>query len=343
MTLQLTNRERLIGILDLVAPGMEAREVVEQSSCFVFDGSRVMTFNDELFCHMPLPDDLMLEGAVAGKKLLESLRKYPDEDIKLEVKPEALIVKAKGRTTKVNREAEIKLPVNDVEKVPDDAWVTCTDDFLAGLKLVVGCCSTQKDAMFGARCVHVTPDHLEACDNYQLSRYLAKTDLGGRALLKSEWVPHILNLGANEMAMTEAWVHFRNATGLNVACRRYVEDFMDIEKVLVVENTQAIALPPGLTEALDRCMIFSNENSENNRVRVRLKPGKMELHGEGHSGTHTERRQINYDGPAIDFYVAPDLLASIVDRHKEAEINEERIVFDSDVFRYVACLIPSDK
>ena len=42
------SREKLMQALEAVSPGLANRELIEQSSCFVFKSGMVMTFNDEV-------------------------------------------------------------------------------------------------------------------------------------------------------------------------------------------------------------------------------------------------------------------------------------------------------
>ena len=46
------NRMNLLNVLESVHPGLSKRDMVEQSACFVFQGGRVITFNDEIACSL---------------------------------------------------------------------------------------------------------------------------------------------------------------------------------------------------------------------------------------------------------------------------------------------------
>jgi hypothetical protein len=47
------NREVLLQQLESVQAGLSSREIIEQSSCFVFKDGNVVTFNDEVSCSRP--------------------------------------------------------------------------------------------------------------------------------------------------------------------------------------------------------------------------------------------------------------------------------------------------
>ena len=56
------NRELFLEQLESVQPGLSTREIIEQSSCYVFRGGEVITFNDEIACSQKC--DIGIEGAV---------------------------------------------------------------------------------------------------------------------------------------------------------------------------------------------------------------------------------------------------------------------------------------
>ena len=103
------NREEFLNKLDAVRGGLAVRETVEQSSCFVFTGDRIATFNDEVAASVDFKTDF--SGAVAAKPLTDILRKLPEETVDLSEAADGLVVSGKGRRATVRREAEILLPV----------------------------------------------------------------------------------------------------------------------------------------------------------------------------------------------------------------------------------------
>ena len=91
MTKVTINREELLSQLDVISPGLAPRDIVEQSSCVVFKGGRIMTFNDELACQMST--NLPLEGAIHAGTLLETLRKMKQDVLEVEIKDNEIVIK----------------------------------------------------------------------------------------------------------------------------------------------------------------------------------------------------------------------------------------------------------
>src|SRR5947209_5548466 len=136
------NREKFLHCLESVQPGLCPRGEIEQSSCFVFKGGEVLTFNDEICCRSKSGLDKTFEGAVKGEKFLELLRKLPEEEISVDVvraddETVEIIVIGKGRRSGFRMEEEVTLPVDAVEK--PTKWKELHKDFSDAINMVQRC------------------------------------------------------------------------------------------------------------------------------------------------------------------------------------------------------------
>lgn len=328
------NRESLLGQLEAVQPGLApaAKETVDQSSCFVFKDKRVLTYNDEIACSIAA--DLELEGAVKAAPLLALLRKMTEDDVEIEATDGELLVGGRKRKAGITLEKEILLPLDAVD-LPEK-WRKLPEDFLDAVSIVQQCAG-RDESQFSLTCLNIAPEWIEACDNFQLTRYDIATGAKASVLIRQSSIKHVVGLGVTRMSETESWVHFKNRTGLVISCRRYVEDYPDLAAFLAVKGKKT-KLPKGLAEATEKAEIFSSENVENNQVSVTLKSGKLHLRGQGVSGWYSETKNINYDGEPLSFMIAPKLLAEITKRHNECEITQDRLKVDGGNFSYVTVL-----
>ena len=318
-------REDLLRRLESVSPGLAVKEAVEQSSCFVFKGGRVITFNDEIACSIAC--DMQMEGAVSAKPLVELLGKMVESDIDItpSEKEGEIIVKGKRRRAGITLEAEITLPVGTVE--PPTKWNPVDPEFAEAVSVVQQCASKDRNVI-NLTCIHVTPDWVEACDNLQLARYPVATGLSEPCLVKRDSLKHVIGLGMTEVAETETWIHFRNPAGLS---------YRDLSPVLDTEGTPT-TLPGGLAEAVEKAEIFSGENADNNVVIVELKKGQLRLKGIGASGWYEERKTVKWDDDPLAFSIAPKLLADITTRANDCYITHNRLKIDGGKFVYVTAL-----
>jgi len=332
--MQKVNREELLNQLEMVQPGLSPKDVVEQSSCVVFEDGRVFTFNDEVFCSMDCCLDVT--GAVPAKPLLAILHKMPEETLSIEVADETLVIKGKRRRAKLRMEAEITLPKDSVEMPKEDRWKELPEDFCTAVETVRECAGSD-ETHFSLTCVHVHPEWVEACDNFQVTRFNIETGLKKPVLVRSKSLMYVSTLSVAEWASTKAWLHFRTSKGLVISCRKYREDYPDLQRILDVSGSPA-SLPKGLAEAASLAEVFSAEDADNNEVEVSLLPGKVKIKGEGAAGSYIETKKMSYKGPSLKFTISPKLLVTITKRHHECEVTSGALKVDGGRFVYVTSL-----
>ncbi len=331
--MQTIEREVLLECLGMVRPGLSAQDNVAQSTCFAFTDGRVFTFNDEVYCSYACP--LEIEGAVAAAPLLSLLGKMKDHSIRIEEGQGKLLIIGNRRRAGVRMESEVLL--TDV-KVPteDDVWSKLHDEFCTAVDIVRQCAGTD-ESLFSLTCVHITADFVEAFDNSQISRYPLKIDIERPILVAQKSLLHIGSSTMTEWAQTKSWIHFRNADGLVISCRLYIEDYPNLDKIVGIKGKK-IVLPAKLTEATAIAEIFAGKSADQSGIKIRLVKGKMIIKGEGADGWYKETKKINYDGPDLQFNIAPKMIVEITKRRHECEITKGALKVDGGKFVYVTCL-----
>ena len=325
------NREKLLNQLDAVTPGLAAKEILQQSNCFVFQGGRVITFNDEVSCSAasPLED---IEGAIPAVKLLELLRKLPDDDIDIKEDGGKLFVKGKRWRATIRLEAEIALPVEGLEQ--PGKWKKLPEEFCKAVDLVRECAGVDQ-SQFVLTCVNIHPKWVEACDQMQMIRYSIKTGLDKPVLVRRDSLKGLSGLDATEIAETENWLHFRNGDGVMFSCRRYMETYVFLDDVLEAKGKRT-KLPKGLSEAVERAGIFADDLVEK-RVTVSLSDGKMQLSGSGDEGDYRELKRAEWTGGAVEFSTTPKLLIEVGKRADSCEVCEGKLKVATDRWTYMVC------
>lgn len=333
-------RIELLNVLESVMPGISKRDIVEQSSCFVFQGGRVSTFNDEIACSLSSP--LNIEGAVQAEPFLAILRKLAEEQLSVKLGDGELRFKGKRRQGGVRMEADVVLPIDDVDAPTEEGWKPLAPKFSEGVMLVEKCAGKEADS-FSTTCVHIHPKHVEAYDNLQIARFKMRTGVEKPILVRASSLKHIHPLGMTEICETGSWLHFRNPTGLVLSCRRHQLDevdpgaLLDVGSLLKVTGEPTV-LPKGLVEAAEKAEVFSAENSEGNHVSIDLKAGKLRVTGRGVSGWYQETKAVQYEGGDLSFMIDPQLLTEITKQHNKCEITKDRLKVKGGSFTYVTCL-----
>ena len=334
------HREALLHCLESAEPGLSKREIVEQSSCFVFQNGQVMTYDDEVACRCKSLLDKSFTGAVPAESLLNILRKLVEEELEISNGNGELLLIGKGRRAGIRMEAEITLPIANVE-LPK-TFQPLPNEFAEAVGVVQHCAGTD-DSQFHLTCLHLHPKWIEACDNFQICRWTLATGIKEPVLVRKKSIKHIVSLGMTEFAETDTWIHFRNPTGLTLSCRRYLEQFPDLSKFLQVEGIPT-TLPKGLAEATEKARIFSAENPEADRVLIELTEGRLRIKGIGVTGWYRETKKIVYKGQPISFRVAPQILVDLVKKHNDCVLASDRLKVDSgNNYVYVTCLGKPDK
>jgi hypothetical protein len=330
----LVNRQELLGKLEAVAPGLATRETVEQSSCFVFKGGGIHTYNGDLACRTRYPAEWA--GAVAADKLLTLLQKLVEDEVDIKATGNELVVRGTGRRAGIRMEATVTLPIEAVEK--PQVWSEIAPEFADAVDICVQCTTKDDTQGFYRACVHIHPEHIESCDNLQMARFPLATGVSRSALLKRESIKHIIAVGATHIAETDGWLHFRMAGGLIMSCRKYVEvDFPNLADVVKVRGEPA-TLPTGLVEAAEKAQIFSGDNADADNVTIELRGGKLRITGRGSGGWFQEQKSIKYNGQPLMFTIAPKMLMELAKRHNECEVTTTRLRVDGGRYVYMTCL-----
>jgi len=329
-------RETFLHEIESVQAGLSTRDIVEQSACVVFDGGRVVTYNDEVSCRAKT-SLAELTGAVKASLLLSFLLELPDDVLDVAAENGSLILKGKHRRVKVSMEADILLPYRkNVGQIPKEGWSKLPEEFNDAVNLVQDCAS-KDESLFGLTCIHVTPKWIEASDRYQLARYKLATGFASNILIKRDSLKHVAALGMTEVIESEAWIHFRNPARVVLSCRKYVEDYNDLAEFLKVEG-EKMSLPKSLGEVAKRAAIASKEAGDGDYVRVEVSPGAIRVTGRSEIGEYVEERKVAYKGPRLRFMASPAMLMELNKKGNECVVNESRLKVNGGPWAYVACL-----
>lgn len=326
------NRNEFLNVLESIQAGLTTKDVIEQSSCFAFHKGWVYTFNDEISCRRKSP--LKLSGAVQAGPLLAILRKLPEDEVDVLTEDGFLVIKGKGRRSRVRMQEDVVLPFDKVE-IPDE-WKTLHTDFQDAV-YVANQCVGKDESQYQTTCIHITKKYIEACDNHQAVRYKIKTPISEDFLVRGASIKHIISLDMTEFCESDSWIHFRNPTGLIYSCRRDLQEYEPLDDLLDLEGEE-VTLPKGLIDASSRAETFSAENADNNEVMIKIEDDRLTIEGIGVSGDHKEIKKVKYQGPMIAFTVGPKLLVELVKRYNDCILSPERLKVDTGKFQYIVAL-----
>lgn len=292
-----------------------------------------MTFNDEVACRKEI--GISITGAIQATSLLDILSKLDEPELRVRENGDSeLEFRGQGKGFGVTKDAEIFLPIDRVEM--PEKWRPLEKEFTEAIGLVQHCVSHDENN-FILTCIHLHPEHIEACDNLQSMRCKVRTGLKKSVLVRGNSLAHITTLGMDQVALTQSWIHFKNQAGLIFSCRRYSDNYHDLDQIMNFKG-HPMVIPKGMAVASERAAIFAADKSGDPLVTVALSSGTIRIVGEGLSGWYKEVKKIAYDGPAIEFVIAPDLLKHISERYSDAQLMEGKLKVCGGHWEYVTVL-----
>lgn len=324
-------KDTFIRRLDEVSPGLSVKDIVEQSSSFVFADGYVWTFNEEVACKVPSGLAHSVRGAVQAKKLADLLKNLPGAQIRVSVEGGQFKVREVGskREAWLAMEPEITLPVDSVET--PDSWVELDPDFLEAVKHVRDSAGrNEAEPLF--TCVHIHPEWVEASDNNQMTRWNLAVPIERPIVVRAAAVKHVPDLALTEFGETPNWAHFRSPEqdghgGLVLSCLKYQAEYHELSHLLEPVTGTKVEFPPNLDKAAKIAEIFSQDNVDQNFVTITIRPGKpkaeLKIESRSVNGGYRDRLPITYDGPAQRFMVPPRVLVGFLDKHSECVITED--------------------
>lgn len=327
-------RIKLLTALSSVAPGLAKKEVIEQSTCFVFINGFVATYNDMVAVSYPI--NIGFEGAVPSTKLMALLNKTTVDEIEVYMDDNEFRVDGGRFRSGIPMQADIVLPLDFLKKKL--TFEKLPEGFGDAIKRCVF--STAKENEYPHLSnIHVHNGIVESCDNYRATRCTVE-DIGQELLLPSNAIRGILQYNFDQYCVSENWIHLTKEDGAVFSCRIYKDKYPNLD-VFFEMSGRPVRLPKELTEILDRGNIFSSKEGEQEVVTVTLAPKRCVIRGENAEGWFEEEADIRRQGDeTIKFAIAPQLLREILKHTFKAIVGDNGMNFRAKGFDHVVQLIP---
>ena len=190
--------------------------------------------------------------------------------------------------------------------------------------------------------VHVTPDLVEACDNFRLFRATLPTGFTGEILLPASSLKTLAREDFKQVSLGEGWTHFKTAEGAEVSIRCSHENYHDsLDALLEEDGAEKVSLPANLGEIVSRAKVMQDPETDP-QVGVKITPKELVLTSRKDTGWYKEKKRVKYDGPELEFLVNPEFLAEILELTRQVKIiGNQRIKLETDTIQFVAALVQS--
>jgi len=326
------NRIGLLEAIQGVMPGTDSSgSSLSQSDCIVFKNQVAYSFNDEVAVRADVP--LAYEGAMDASKLLLVLQKLDEETITMDILESKVKFRGKRREGTIAINPKIELPLSLIE-LPT-RWRPTHPDLPEALA-VISRASGRDENKYTLTCVHITPKHVEASDNIQIMRWDMETGIRKKTLIAGHIANMLSRYNIVESGLTKGWIHFKDDKGLIFSVRTHEDEYPDMTPFLDIEG-EAVTFPPDIGEASSRAASFLSSTAED-EILVSLHENKMVMESDSDMVQYKEDSRVDYSGPAISFYIHPQICGKLSKDAKDTIINSDRIKVTSDNWEYVAVL-----
>jgi DNA polymerase III sliding clamp (beta) subunit (PCNA family) len=328
-------RLELLSALQAVSPGLASKEVIEQSTCFIFLDDQVITYNDEIAVSSPI--EVGFEGAVPAKEFQALISKLKSDDVELELDESGGELRLKGSKAKsgFRVDSDIKLPIKDLAQPDDSDWIKLPASFCDAVSFCLFSVSKDQTKQV-LTCIHVHSTFVESTDNFRVTRYdMGKTKSFKEPLLiPAQAARAVVGYKPTQYAKTDGWLHFKNESGLQFSCRIFSEEFPVIAHLMDVTGNK-LQFPASLDEIMDRANVFSNGE----RITITAEGNKLTVASEGDTGWFNEAARITFDAEPIIFEISPEFMKSILKHTDTAELTEKLLKFSGENFTHVVALM----
>lgn len=274
----LVDRESFLNLLECTRPGLEKRGVVEQTCSFLFQGERVVTYNDEISVSAPVPLDI--EGAVPANELYKLLRLMADKEVHITINDNRVVINNnKHLIAKILIEPEILIPIHQLPTPDHTGWIAVDEDFIWKMRLALFSVS-KNSAKPVLTCLHWYNNTLEATDNLRVTRCTTNVPLpkGVKILFPNSSASALLRRNPTAFKLVDDWLHFQVDHGAIFSCRTFEGKFPDLGRVLGVECNNAIKFPRHFIKSLERAMVLADQDSlGEHRVKISIDNNVLSL------------------------------------------------------------------
>ena len=306
------DRRELLRQLESTQAGLSSKENLDQSDCFAFIPGQIITFNDEICCRQST--ELDFRGAVSSGKLLQLLRNMSEDEVDVSVRNDAeLSIKGVGRRAGIKLQQDILLPHHVVD-VPT-SWTDCVPavgDYIGLVAETAG----KDHPQFILNCVRLTPDLMEATNEYQAMACHVTTGLTSETLVRRQGAKALDGMGVAAIAESDSWVHFKTYQGLVMSLRRQEPDqaYPDLTAIYEAESDYKVEFPGSLIECLDKATAFASKTASGKQIGIKLKDNKMLLRASDGESWYEEMRDVHYSGNPVGFGIGLDHLRRILEQ-----------------------------
>jgi len=331
------NRQELIDSLTKVKPGLAQKEIIEQSSHFIFEEDRIWTYNDQIAISQEFKSGLA--GAVKADEFYKLLNKLNDEELEVSIQDGQFSIQGKTITANIKIDPDIKLQPIQAPGINSKDWQELPEDFTKSIALCIFSASRNMIRP-ELTCLYVTKNTILSTDSFRATKKTMLSEVKGDFLIPATSAKELTKYNVYKIYTEDkGWLHFTNKEHTMFSCRTFADvkypekiwDFFDVKG-------EEIKLPENFESVIDRVSTLVTADFDLDRfVDLSIKGNNLICSGKGPHGSVSEKIGVDYSGEAISVKVHPQFLAEIVKQLNSVTIGE-RLLFQGENFEHAVCL-----
>lgn len=332
------NRMQFIDVLTKVKPGIADKEIIEQSSHFIFEPDRVWSFNDEIAINQTFNSGL--KGAVKADEFYKLLNKLEDETITITINEGGFCVQGEKITANIKIDPDVKLQTVSIPDIKAKGWEVLPDEFCSSLSVCLF--SASKNMIRPAlTCLYVTGDKVVSTDTFRATKHTMQGSISTELLIPASSAKELIKYNVVKIFTgNKGWLHFTNDESTIFSCRTFADiefpkqiwDFFNVEG-------EKIILPDTFDKVIDRVSTLITADFDLDRfVTLNIEKNILECKSKGSYGSISEKIKIDYKGEVISIKIHPGFLTAIINKLNEVIIGQDRVLFQGDNFEHAICL-----
>lgn len=314
-------KQKLIEVLKAVKPGLANKEIIEQSSGFVFKDGNVITYNDEVMISHPI--DLDLKGVVKAEEFYKLLNSIKDNNIEISKKGNELTIKGKKFQAGLTFDSNISLPINEVKI--DNKWKKLPRDFCNGIRFCLFSTGTDYSKPI-LTCLHIKDNVIESSDNFRITQYSMEENVSKSLLLPLAAAKELINYQPTKYQKTNnGWINFKNKNSVIFSCRTYKEKYPDVSPFLEVKGYD-IRFPTSLIKSLVSAEVLCEQDPSGDKfVWIDINENIIIIKSRSVKGWYQEKFKIKHKSKnKIRFEINSIFFRDILSHLKKAVIAKDK-------------------
>jgi DNA polymerase III sliding clamp (beta) subunit (PCNA family) len=332
------NKKELQNILSLLRPGLNKKELAEQSSHFIFFKDKIAVFNDKFCITHPFESEDVF--SIKGEEFYRLISGISEDEITLTVVDTKIKIKSKSTSSTMSLLEEDRQSISEKIEMLEKRmgkWKPLPSDFITALSLCGFTTST--DLTQGVRaCVCFNDNLCCSSDGYRVSKYeisqsLPEINIPYKSAAELSKFPVI------EYCFSDKWACFRTEENVIFSCSLITGDF-PFEKAVSffdeLANLSVIELPVDLKQTIDETLMLAVDDSSfaGKVVFLHFENNQLSVLASNDLGNVSKTIECDYEEEPIDLEINSNFLSQILNKSTEMYIGT-KIFFVTPDFQYL--------